>query len=405
MIKKIFLLFAILFSSNAYARATLDSVMLQVRDGDTLVGILESIGFDKTSVAYAIDQLRHVYDPSQLTIGQQIKVAYSAEEKEALPPELVSLNIRLNSHEEVTMKRQIDGNFLTEQQERKVETRQVKVHGTIQDTLYGSAQEAGLPASVLASLIKLYSYDVDFQRDIKKGNSFTVLFEEIVDTDSEKVVEYGNITYAQMDINNESLEAYRYLASDGEARYYDALGRSIEKSLLKTPMDGAKVTSGFGNRRHPILGFNRMHKGIDFGAPAGTPVYAAGDGKITFLGRNGNYGNYIKITHRENYASAYAHLKGFKSGLKKNSPVRQGDIIGYVGTTGMSTGPHLHYELLLSNRQVNPLSIKSVPGDKLSGSKFARFEKYKQYVEAKLADPSITVSFNEWQAPVTKTTN
>lgn len=400
MTKKFTFLFLSLFLSfattSAYSRGTLDSVTLQVKNGDTLGGLLESVGFEKTSLAYAIEQLRTVYDPTQLAVGQQIKVTYSVEDRAALPPELVALNIRLNGQEEVTMKRQINGNFLMQQKKREVESRQVTLRGTIKDTLYDTAKEIGLPAPVLANLIKLYSYDVDFQRDIKEGNKFTVLFEEIVDTDSSQVVDYGNILFAQMDIDNQPLQAYRYETADGEARYYDALGKSIEKSLLKTPMDGARITSGFGNRKHPILGFNRMHKGIDFGAPSGTPIYAAGDGRIDFLGRNGSYGNYIRIAHRNNYSTAYAHLRGFKPSLTKGSRVRQGDVIGYVGTTGRSTGPHLHYELLVSNRQVNPLSIKSVPGDQLSKEKLAHFKKYKQYIEARLKDPLMRVSFNDW---------
>lgn len=386
----------LLSASYAIARETVDAVTLEVKDGDTLVGILESIGFDKPSVAYAISQLKPVYDPSQLTIGQHIKVAYTAEEKTSLPPELVSLNIRLNGQEEVIMKRQKDGAFLTQQQQRTVETRRVKLSGTIKDTLYNSAQDIGLPMPILSAFIKLYSYDVDFQRDIQTGNGFSVFFEEIVDVDTGKPVDYGNILYAQMDINHQPLVAYRYAAEEGgDAHYYDATGKSIEKSLLKTPMDGARITSGFGNRKHPILGYNKMHKGIDFGAPTGTPVYAAGNGRIAFIGAHGTYGNYVRIDHRNNYATAYAHLQRFKSGLARGSAVRQGDIIGYVGTTGRSTGPHLHYELLAHNQQINPLSIKNVPGDQLTGNKFARFERYTQTVQAWMADPTVTVSFNE----------
>ena len=395
--------FVCFFSSAVSARETLDSVTLQVKDGDTLVGILESIGFDKPAVARAIEQLRTVYDPSLLAIGQHIKVAYSAEEKTTLPPELVSLNIRVNGHEEITMQRQKDGVFLTKQQQRTVETRQTKVEGSIKNTLYDSAQNIGLPIPVLTAFIKLYSYDVDFQRDIQEGNQFSVLFEEVVDIDSGKTVGYGNILYANMDVNQKPLSAYRYASADGEAHYYDALGKSIEKSLLKTPMDGARITSGFGNRKHPILGYNKMHKGIDFGAPQGTPVYAAGDGRIAFIGNHGAYGNYIRIDHRNSYSTAYAHLQRFKTALARGTRVRQGDIIGYVGTTGRSTGPHLHYELLANNQQINPLSIKNVPGDQLTGAKLAKFEQHIQTIQAMLADPKLRVSFNEAEKNSSKT--
>jgi murein DD-endopeptidase MepM/ murein hydrolase activator NlpD len=244
--------------------------------------------------------------------------------------------------------------------------------GVIETSLYQAAIDAGVPPSVLQDMIRAYSFDVDFQREIQQGDSFALLYEEFLDEDG-NAVRYGAPTYAVLNVSGATLPIYRYTPASGFADYFNDKGESVRKALLRTPVDGARITSGFGMRDHPLLGYSRMHKGVDFGAVAGTPIMAAGDGVIDFIGRNNGYGNYIRIRHNGTYSTAYAHMQGFASGLGQGSHVRQGQVIGYVGTTGMSTGPHLHYEVLVNNEQINPLDVKLPSGEKLAGTELAAF--------------------------------
>ena len=183
----------------------------------------------------------------------------------------------------------------------------------------------------------------------------------------------GDLLYAGLSLSGEILDAFRFEPEDGEVEYFDRTGRSLRKFLLRTPVDGARLSSTFGMRRHPILGYSRMHKGVDFAAPSGTPIYAAGSGRVVAAGRNGGYGNYIRVRHSGEYSTAYAHLSRFAKGIRPGQRVRQGQVIGYVGTTGRSTGPHLHYEVLRNDQQINPLEIKQPPTTQLAGADLERF--------------------------------
>ena len=186
---------------------------------------------------------------------------------------------------------------------------------------------------------------------------------------------FGDIQYARVTIKNNTLEYFKFLTDDGYVDYFNREGKNVKKSILKTPLDGARLSSTYGMRKHPISGFNKMHKGIDFAAPKGTPVYAGGNGVIERAGRNGGYGNYIRIRHNNEYKTAYAHLSGFKKGISKGVRVNQGEVIGYVGSTGRSTGPHLHYEIIYQNKQINPLKLKLPSGKILKGKELERFKK------------------------------
>ena len=242
--------------------------------------------------------------------------------------------------------------------------------GTINDSLYLSAIRAGVPPAIVVELIRMFSWDVDFERDVQPGDRFEVMFERFHAPDGSKD---GVIGYAALTLGQKTLRLYRYQFDDGVVDYFNERGFSVRKALLKTPIDGARLTSGFGMRRHPILGYSLMHRGIDFGAPSGTPVYAAGDGTVELAGNQGSYGNYVRLKHTAGYSTAYGHLSGFARGLRSGSHVRQGQVIGYVGTTGRSTGPHLHYELLKSGSQINPLQMKLPEGRKLEGPDAKRF--------------------------------
>jgi murein DD-endopeptidase MepM/ murein hydrolase activator NlpD len=257
------------------------------------------------------------------------------------------------------------------------------VRGKIENSLFVDAQAQGLPDSVILELIKLYSFGVDFQRELQPGNTFEVLYEQYITDDGSVVPGKGNIVYARLGLDGRVMPLYRYEDKAGEVEYFDTTGASAKKPLMKTPIDGARISSGFGMRFHPILGYTKMHKGIDFAAPRGTPIYAAGDGVIEKAGKFSSYGNYCRIRHRAGLETAYAHMQGFHAGIRPGSRVKQGQVIGYVGTTGRSTGPHLHYEILIGGKQVNPAGVKLAGGRALGGKDLKAF---RQIVAARDAE-------------------
>jgi murein DD-endopeptidase MepM/ murein hydrolase activator NlpD len=259
--------------------------------------------------------------------------------------------------------------------------------GAIDDSLYVSAQRAALPHDVVIGLIKLFSWDVDFQRDVRRGDQFETLFEVVALEDGSEGVRGGDLLYAALSIDGRLLEGYRFELPDGRVAYFDRSGKSLRKFLMRTPIDGARLSSRFGMRRHPILGYTLMHKGVDFAAPTGTPIYAAGDGRVEVAARNGGYGKYVRIRHTGEYSTAYAHLSRFAKGMQSGRRIRQGQVIGYVGTTGRSTGPHLHYEVLRHGAQINPLQIRQPSNEQLAGADLARFRAEMARIDRLRTDP------------------
>ena len=244
----------------------------------------------------------------------------------------------------------------------------------ISNSLYADGIKSNVPNEVLIKLIQLFSFDLDFQRDIKKNTVVSISYEKTY-VENELDFSIGDIDYAKIEIGKNTLEYFKFLTNDGFIDYFNREGKNVKKSILKTPLDGAKLSSSFGMRKHPISGFNKMHKGIDFAAPIGTPIYAGGNGIVEYVGRNGGYGKYIRIRHNNEYKTAYAHLNSYKKGISKGVRVNQGEVIGYVGNTGRSTGPHLHYEIIYQNKQINPLTLKLPSGKILKGEELKRFEK------------------------------
>jgi murein DD-endopeptidase MepM/ murein hydrolase activator NlpD len=244
--------------------------------------------------------------------------------------------------------------------------------GSIQSSLFEAGQADGVPIEVMGEIIHAFSYDVDFQRDIQPGDSYEILYERYADG-AGNLAKTGDILFASLTLSGRKLALYRYTTADGRTDWFNPKGDSVRKALLRTPVDGAKITSGFGMRMHPILGYSLMHKGVDFGAPIGTPIYAAGDGKIQQIGPFSGYGNYIRIKHTAQYATAYGHISRFAGGLRVGSRVSQGQVIAYVGMTGRATGPHLHFEVILNGKQINPQSIKLPAGEKLRGKELKTY--------------------------------
>ena len=243
----------------------------------------------------------------------------------------------------------------------------------ITDSLYNSALSLGIKANIIIEFARLYGFQVDFQRDIWKNDSFQIIYEEFVN-ENNQVVDTGEIIFANLNIQQTDLQLYKYEYEKNKIDYFDENGKSIKKTLMKTPINGARLSSSYGKRKHPILGYTKMHTGTDFAAPTGTPIMASGDGKVTKAGWCGGGGNCVKIKHNSTYQTVYAHMSKFGRGIKKGARVKQGQIIGYVGSTGLSTGPHLHYEVIENGRKVNSQKLKLPSGKVLKGDERKEFE-------------------------------
>ncbi|MCB9947476.1 MAG: peptidoglycan DD-metalloendopeptidase family protein [Rhodospirillaceae bacterium] len=343
--------------------------VVEVRSGDTLLALLTREAVSRADAHAAVAALEDVYDPRRLQIGQQITLTF-----DHLGRDSVFLGLELMPDVETfaSVERTEEGGYSAGEVENALETRRVAAAGVISSSLAGDTDAAGVPYQVLYSLVRAYSYDVDFQRDLHTGDAFEILFEEDYHASGE-FARHGAAVYANLVLSGEERRIYRFESSDGTVDYYTADGQSVRKALLRTPVDSLRMSSGFGMRRHPILGYTRMHRGIDFAGPTGTPILAAGDGVIDFLGTNAGYGRYIRIRHNNRIQTAYAHMSGYGRGLTVGSRVQQGQVIGYIGSTGLSTGPHLHYEVIVAGQQTNPLTVDMPTGRTLEGGELAAF--------------------------------
>ena len=245
--------------------------------------------------------------------------------------------------------------------------------GRIDSSLYNTATELGIKPNTIIEFARLYGFQVDFQRDIWKGDSFQIIYEQFENEDG-SLIESGDIIYSNLNIQGNDLNLYKFILGNKEIDYFDENGRSMRKTLMKTPINGARLSSPFGKRKHPILGFTKMHTGTDFAAPTGTPIMASGDGVVTRAQWCGGGGNCVKIKHNSTYQTVYAHMSKFGRGIKKGVKVRQGQIIGYVGSTGLSTGPHLHYEVIENGKKINSQKLRLPSGKTLKGEQRNRFE-------------------------------
>ena len=280
--------------------------------------------------------------------------------------------------------RKIEDNFLIKEKILKLNKKEVVVKNVINNNLYSSAVEKNIEPNIIVEFARVFGFEVDFQRDIRKGDWFEIYYEKFED-DNGKVRDTGKIIYASMKVNGEEINLYNFKYNNYE-EYYDIKGKSITKSLMKTPINGARLSSSFGMRKHPILGYNKMHRGTDFAAPSGTPIMASGSGTITRARWCGGGGNCVKIKHNSTYQTVYAHMKSFAKGVKEGRKVKQGQIIGYVGSTGLSTGPHLHYEVIVNGKKVNSQRLKLPSGKILKGNEREKFEMERIKIDLKLSE-------------------
>jgi murein DD-endopeptidase MepM/ murein hydrolase activator NlpD len=337
------------------------------KSGDTLSHAFSEIGVSEREIFGFVNKLKTEFDPRKLKIGNKLKFYLSKEDNKLV--EGIALHLDKVRSIEVF---KIKNNYKLNKYKEPIVITFHKVSGEINNSLYISAKNAGLPISVLMELVKIYSFDVDFQREIKSGDAFEVLY-QIHNNKSGEVVRSGPVLRSVLVLRGERLPLYRYEYEKDYFDYFDSEANSAKKALMRTPLDGARISSGFGKRKHPILGYTKMHKGVDFAAPRNTPVFAAGDGVIEYAKRNGGYGKYIRIRHNTDYKTSYSHLARFAKYINEGKRVKQGDIIGYVGTTGRSTGPHLHYEIIFRNKQVNPLKVRMPKELKLKNQDYNYF--------------------------------
>ena len=362
---------------------------MQIRPGDTLMDVLIRAGCERPDAYQAITAFRAVYDPRELQVGQMLTVAFTPDETDFshtddLTPDFTGMSLTLAPGRAIKVGRTNDAGFAARMVETPLSRSLIHASNEISSSLYGAAIKAELPMSVLMDIISVFSFDVDFQREIQSGDNFAVLFERFSDETGRNVRD-GEVVYAELVLSGRKLAVYRHTTADGHTDYYNEKGHSIQKSLMRTPINGARLSSGFGMRKHPIMGYNKMHRGVDFAAPSGTPIKAAGAGVVESAGRNGGYGNYIRIRHDGSYATAYAHLSRFAKGIRPGQRVTQAQVIGYVGSTGRSTGPHLHYEVLRNGGQINPMSVKLPTGKKLTGNTLEEFARFRSEVDRRLA--------------------
>ncbi len=365
--------------------------------GDTLMGVLTDAGAARADAHRAIAAMTPLQDPRKVRAGQELELAFEEYVQETdkgdseIARRLTSVSIKTDVDRHVTVSRTEDGDYAGMEVIAELETGHVQARGTINSSLFLAAAEAGIPAAITVEMIRMYSYDIDFQREIRQGDTFEVFFTREYDENGTPVRE-GDVLYASMNVSGKERRLWRHEPTDGgNWDYFDEQGRSMRKFLMKTPIDGARISSGFGNRRHPILGYTRLHAGTDFAAPTGTPIYAAGNGTIEMAQRNGGYGKYVRIRHANGYQTAYAHMSRYGRGIRKGVRVRQGQVIGYVGSTGRSTGPHLHYEVIRNGTKVNPQRIRVPTGRTLSGDQLAAFQESRNNINTLMAEaPSMT---------------
>ncbi len=369
-----------------------------VKRGDTLLDILVREGLPRDQAHSVVGALTPVFNPRRLKNQQALTLTYEAPGDDSL--EFKSLNIKLDPEHEVRVERCEKNGFIANEIVNEFETRTLRAEFEINSSLYMAADQNGVPFELLIPIINVYAYDVDFQRDIHAGDNFEIMYETKVDVNGE-VVCGGTTSYAALTTQGRRLTLYHYRDSDGSVDYFDENGRSLKKNLMITPVDGARISSGYGKRRHPILGYSRMHRGLDFAAPSGSPIKAAGDGVVEFAAYGRTFGNNVRLRHANSYKTRYAHMSRIARGIRNGVRVKQGRIIGYVGSTGMSTGPHLHYEVYHQGQSINPTRIKRKPGRILKGGELERFMEAKAELDvqfASLKEPAVFAQIHQPEA-------
>ncbi len=350
-----------------------------IKDGDTIETILKKFSIRKDQIDFIVEKIKKM-NLAGIKTGQKVSflLKRNTNTKEI---EIINVNYPLSKESFVQIDKRKDKIEITKNITRLFK-KEIVLNGEISTSLYKAAVDAGIEPNVIIEFARIFGFEVDFQRDIRKGDNFEILFKRFTD-DGGKTVKTGRILYAYLDVNRQKIKLYRY-GKKNDFDFYDVDGKSISKALMKTPINGARLSSPFGNRKHPILGFTKHHNGTDFAAPTGTPIMASGNGTVIKAGWCGNGGNCVRIRHNSSYTTGYGHLSKFAT--KTGRRVRQGQIIGYVGNTGMSTGPHLHYTVKYNGKFINSQKLKLPSGKVLKGENRKFFEVERIKLDVKIAE-------------------
>ncbi|PSS46879.1 peptidoglycan DD-metalloendopeptidase family protein [Pseudomonas sp. BBP2017] len=354
-----------------------------VSRGDTLSTLFAKVGLPASAVQEVLSSNKQAKQFSQLKSGQVLQIELDKD------GQLASLHSKVSNLETIRLTKGANGYAFNREVSKPV-VRSAYAHGVIKSSLSASGQRAGLPHNLTMDMARIFGYDIDFAQDIRQGDEFDVMYEQkVIDG---KVVGNGNILSARFTNRGKTFTAVRYTNKQGNTNYYTADGNSMRKAFIRTPVDFARISSRFSaGRKHPILNKIRAHKGVDYAAPRGTPIKAAGDGKVLLAGRRGGYGNTVIIQHGNRYQTLYGHMQGFAKGVKTGGTVKQGQVIGYIGTTGLSTGPHLHYEFQANGVHVDPLGQKLPMADPIAKAERQRFLQQSQPLVARMNQEKATM--------------
>ena len=355
----------------------------EIKKGDTIQKVLKQLKVKNPEIQILINQYKKYGNPNYLSAGTKIDITL---EKQSSTNEnsLVKFVIPISKSTTIAIGKNEENKIVSKKIITKLYKRKTLSENIIKKNLYSSAVKADINPDTIIEFARIFGFEIDFQRDIRKNDYFKILYEKYFD-ESGQFIKSGSILFAHMSVNGREITLYKF-GKDKDYGYFDANGKSVEKALMKTPINGARLSSPFGMRKHPILGFNKKHLGTDFAAPTGTPIMASGSGTITRAKWCGGGGNSIKIKHNSTYETVYAHMKSFAKGMKVGKKVRQGEIIGYVGSTGMSTGPHLHYEVIVNGKKVNSQTLTLPSGKVLKNQERKDFEIHRIKTDVLIAE-------------------
>lgn len=360
------------------------TLALKVDKGDTLLDMLIANRVQSSEAHAVINALKSKFNPQKLRVGQKISVTLARHETLGDRAAVQELAIKLPNLSTVELQRLQTGGFNVASTEETSTQKTFRGFGKVRSSLLQAGADGHIPSNAMNELVKAFSYDIDFQREIHPGDTVEVLMDRKATKGGGYTNAGGTLRYAALTLQGKKYEIFRFKDGSGQLSWFDGKGNSIKKSLLRTPVDAAHISSGFGMRTHPIMGYTKMHRGVDFSASTGTPIMAAGDGIVTFKGWKSGYGNFVTIKHNAKYETAYGHISRFGK-INVGSKVKQGQVIAYVGMTGMATGPHLHYEVRENDTQVNPVAKQFNMASGLSGKQLAAFKTAKQTALNELA--------------------
>ena len=353
-----------------------------LQEGETFTGALKQADLQDDEINDVVNIISKKIDLRKLKVGTLIETYTKSVNDKKIINEII---IYPDIEKKIYVKK-VNNKFVAGEDKKKLFSKLKLYEVEIHNSIYESLKKIDTPDEIIMEFVQLYSFDIDFQRDIRKGNKIKIFFEIYTDSQN-NYIKSGKIYFSEIVLNDEIYELYRFQSEGDEfVEYFDSDGKSATKALMKTPINGARLSSGFGMRKHPILGYNKKHQGVDFAAPTGTPIMAAGTGHIEFVGNNGGAGKYIRIKHLNGYKTSYSHLSKYASGIQKNIKVRQGQVIGYVGNTGLSTGPHLHYEVIFNGKRINPMKMKLPSGKQLKDKNLAVFLAEKDRINAEVSE-------------------